>query len=120
MTIKAKSKGVAVLLQVHANSRWPQEGGISLCAMLHEGVMIISLFCMLLRPAVGRWLGNKRTIADSNELTPRRRARSVFRSCRKWLAAWLTLHVVILLALARGISSGGGLFAPELDRWQVS
>ena len=90
--------------------------------MLHEGVMVISLFCMLLRPAVG-WLGNKKTIADANVPAPNRRSNSavsVFRSCRKWLAAWLTLHVVIILALVRGMSSGGGIFAPELDRWQVS
>jgi phosphatidylserine decarboxylase len=99
--------------------------------MLHEALMITSLSCipvLLYRPAVG-WIKNKRRIASGGDdavvyAKPRTRpstgpAASVLRSCGRWLSAWLVLHVLILLALVRGISSGGGVFAPELDKWQL-
>ena len=47
-------------------------------------------------------------------------AASVFGSCRQWLTAWITVHLMVVLALIRGVSSGGGIFAAELDKWQVS
>ena len=100
--------------------------------MLHEALIITSLSSiplLLYRPAVG-WASNKKRFLSSDEALavepPRKRrdwarpAAAVARSCGKWLSAWLFLHLLVLLALVRGISSGGGTFAPELEKWQVS
>ena len=102
--------------------------------MLHEALIITSLSSiplLLYRPAFG-WVRNKTRIFYSDEsddalaIEPpiARRwagpAAAAVRSCGKWLSVWLVLHLLVLLALVRGISSGGGIFAPELDKWQVS
>ena len=100
--------------------------------MLHEALIIMSLSSiplLLYRPAFG-WVRNKtRIVSDEDDALavkpPLARrwagpAAAVVRTCGRWLRAWLFLHLIILLALVRGISSGGGIFAPELDKWQVS
>lgn len=97
--------------------------------MFHEVIMITSVSCILLyRPAVG-WLIKKKDKVHRREKSLLRqppqcrkihRAAAAFRSCRRWLAAWFVLHVLILLSLVRGISGGGGIFSAELDKLQVS
>lgn len=109
--------------------------------MFHEALIITSLssvpLLFLYRPAVGWARQRKKVVArlsDDDELSvepslPPLRSRLVtsptvvvglVRLCGRWLAAWLVFHLLVLLALVRGISSGGGTFAPELDKWQVS
>ena len=100
--------------------------------MLHEALIITSLSSiplLLYRLSFG-WVRNKtRIFSDNNDALAvepplaRRRASpaaAAVRSCGKWLSACLVLHLLVLLSLVRGISSGGGIFAPELDKWQVS
>ena len=97
--------------------------------MLHEALIITSLSSipLLLYRLVFGWVRNKtRIFSANNDALPvepplaHRPAAAAVRSCGKWLSACLVLHLLVLLALVRGISSGGGIFAHELDKWQVS
>ena len=91
--------------------------------MLHEALMITSLSCvplLLYKPALG-WLRKKKISTHGAEALAEEGspAAAAVRWCGRCLSAWLILHLLILLSLVRGISSGGGAFAPELDKWQV-
>lgn len=75
-----------------------------------EAIVIIMLFGYAVR-----WLRNKKSAEDSSAVSL-----AMIGSCWKWVTGLLTLVLVVILALARGITSGGGIFAPQLDNMQVS
>lgn len=82
-----------------------------------DAIVIISLFGTT--GYAVRWLRNqKKPAADVSTPGPAIMA-AFFSSCWKWVAGLLTLVLVVILALVRGITSGGGIFAPELDKVQV-
>lgn len=81
-----------------------------------EAIVIISLF-----GTTGyalHWLRNKKAAEDSS--APSLAMVTFFCSCWKWVTGLLTLVLVVILALVRGMTSGGGVFAPQLDKVQVS
>ena len=80
---------------------------------MHDTIMILAVIGAICSDGLHAW-------KNKNKLEQRRRAVRCLRFCSKVVAVWVTIHVLIVLALARGISSGGGIFAEELDKWQVS
>lgn len=82
-----------------------------------EAIVIISVFGTT-GYAVHRLRNQRKPAADVSRPGPAIMA-AFFRSCWKWVAGLLTLVLVVVLALVRGITSGGGIFSPELDKVQV-
>lgn len=82
-----------------------------------EAIVIISLFGTT-GYAVRRLRNQRKPAADESTPGPAIMT-AFFSSCWKWVAGLLTLVLVVILALVRGLTSGGGIFAPELDKVQV-
>ena len=80
---------------------------------MHDTIVMISVCCGLLKEGI-------RALNRSNKRPRWPRGFVVFlKSSQKWTAAYITLQVLIVMALVRGVSSGGGIFAAEFDKWQV-
>ena len=81
---------------------------------MHDTIVIISVCCALLKEGIVALNG------PAKRPTWPRGFIVFLRVSQKWTAAYITLHLVIVMALVRGVSSGGGIFAGELDKWQVT
>lgn len=84
--------------------------------------MLLSVLCALLSDGLAAAWG-KTTNAHRLRLQRIRRAITGFLvACWKIIRVWATLHVLTILALVRGATSGGrrGVFSREFDKWQVS
>ena len=82
-----------------------------------EAIVIISLFGTT-GYAVRRLRNQRKPAADVSTPCPAIMA-GFFSSCWKWVTGLLTLVMVVILALVRGLTSGGGIFSPQLDKVQV-
>ena len=88
---------------------------------MHKIIMLLSVLCALLSDGLAAW--GKTT--NAHRLRPQRLRRAItgfLVACWKIIRVWATLHVLTILALVRGVTSGGrrGVFSRELDKWQVS